>query len=431
MSSPPVSFERPASESRPGEYNAWHMALAQLDAVAERIHLDPDMHAILARPRRELMVACPIRRDRGHIEVFTGIRVQHSQGLGPTKGGIRYHPNVTLDEVRALAMWMTWKCAVMGLPYGGAKGGVICDPKTMSMREIEALTRRFASELVAVIGEDIDIPAPDVNTNAQTMAWIMDTISMTKGHASPAVVTGKPVELGGSLGRREATARGCVFAIENIAPRIGVDLSRARCVIQGFGNAGSVAHQLIEGLGVRVVGVSDSQGAIYSSRGLSFQRVFEHKTQTGSVVGCAESETITPEDLLGLDTEVLIPAALENQIHAGNARSIRARIIAEAANGPTTPEADAILDEAGTIIIPDIVANAGGVTVSYFEWVQSLQSFFWEEEQVNSRLRRIMDKTVDRMWETHLEEGCNLRMAAYILALTRVATAYRMRGLFP
>ncbi len=412
-------------------FNPWEMAQAQLAAVAERIDLDRDVYKMLTRPRRELILALPVRMDSGEVEVFTGYRVQHNFALGPTKGGIRYHPDVTLDEVRALSMWMTWKCSAMGLPFGGAKGGVTCQPKDMSQGELERMTRRYASELVAVIGQAVDIPAPDVNTNEQTMAWIMDTISMTKGFSVTGIVTGKPVDVGGSLGRPEATARGCLFAVQNLAAHIDMDLDGGRVVIQGFGNAGGNAAWLFEEAGMNVIAVSDSRGAIHNEKGLDTRAVLRHKAASGSVLGFAEAEDLDPGDLMTLECEVLIPAALENAIGADLAGRISTRIVAEAANGPTTPEADLVLTERGIHVIPDIVANAGGVTVSYFEWVQSLQSYFWDEDQVNEQLRNVMDRAVNHVWAVAQAEKSNLRTAAYMQAVARVARVQAMRGLFP
>jgi glutamate dehydrogenase (NAD(P)+) len=412
-------------------YNPWKMALSQLDAVADRIKLDPNIHRILRHPRRELAVALPVRMDTGDIQVFTGYRVQHNIALGPTKGGLRYHPDVTLDEVRALAMWMTWKCSVMGLPYGGGKGGVICNPKKMSIGEVERLTRRFASELVPIVGHDVDIPAPDVNTNAQTMAWFMDTISMTKGYPDPGIVTGKPIEIGGSFGRNEATARGCVFTIEKACAKLKIDLGKSKVAIQGFGNAGMNAAWMLHDLGATVVALSDSQGGVANPKGLDPRAVQKFKEKTGTLVGYPEGTKCTNDQVLETACDILIPAALENQIGATNAPRLKTRLIAEAANGPTTPEADEILSKKGVTVIPDIVANAGGVTVSYFEWVQSLQSYFWDEEEVNKKLRIAMDKAFEKVWTRAQKEKVELRKAAYMEAVSRVAAAMKLRGLFP
>ena len=356
--------------------NVWAVAQQQFDVAAERLGLEDAMRAVLRVPKRELTVNFPVTKDDGSVEVFTGYRVHHNLARGPAKGGIRYHQDVTLDEVRALAMWMTWKCAVVNIPFGGGKGGVIVDPKKLSRHELEGLTRRFTTEISLLIGPDRDIPAPDVNTNAQTMAWIMDTYSMHHGHTISGVVTGKPIAIGGSQGRNEATARGTVFSLLAASPAIGLPIEGARVVVQGFGNAGAIAAQLLRRAGATIVAVSDSTGGIYAPRGLDPDRVLAWKTEHGSVQGMPGGDSISNRELLELDCEILIPAALENQITRSNADRIRARVIAEAANGPTTPEADAILYDRGVFMIPDILCNAGGVTVSYFEWVKEIKSSF-------------------------------------------------------
>ena len=409
----------------------YEIALAQFDRAARYVPMKAGIYKMLRKPKRELTVTFPVRMDDGSVEIFTGYRVQHHDVRGPFKGGIRYHPNVTLDEVRALAMWMTWKTAVVNIPYGGAKGGITCDPKQLSLTELERLTRRYATEISLLIGPDADIPAPDVNTNPQIMAWIMDTYSMFHGHAVPAVVTGKPIEIGGSLGRLEATGRGVVFTVQEALKLLNISPDETTVVVQGYGNAGSVAARLMHDLGARVIAVSDSKGGIYNPKGLDPRDVLRHKRETGSVVGYPGAETITNEELLTLPCTVLIPAALENQIHAGNADHIRARIIAEAANGPTTPEADEILHEKGVFVIPDILCNAGGVTVSYFEWVQDLQSFFWDEDEVNQRLHKIMTRAFHEVVNTARKHGVDTRTGAYILAVSRVVRAVELRGLFP
>ncbi|MBP1704342.1 MAG: Glu/Leu/Phe/Val dehydrogenase, partial [Chloroflexi bacterium] len=373
--------------------NAWEVAQQQFDLAAERLNLDPGLRAILREPRRALTVHFPVKMDDGSVRVFTGYRVQHNLGRGPAKGGIRYHQDVTLDEVMALAMWMTWKCAVVGIPYGGGKGGVVVDPKKLSMKELEALTRRYTTEISVLIGPERDIPAPDVNTNAQVMAWMMDTYSMHAGYTVPGVVTGKPISLGGSEGRNEATARGCVFTILDAAAHLGLEVKGATVVVQGFGNAGSIAAQLMAAEGSTVIAVSDTGGAIVKRDGLDPDRVIAWKKEHGTVVGFPGSETITNAELLELPCDVLIPAALENQITGENAGRIKAKIIGEAANGPTTPDADEILYANGVFVIPDILANAGGVTVSYFEWVQDLNRDHWSEAIVNAKLREIMDRS--------------------------------------
>ena len=411
--------------------NAWHVAQQQFDLAAEHLHLSPGLRKVLREPKRELTVHFPVKMDDGSVEVFTGYRVQHNLGRGPAKGGIRYHQDVSLDEVRALAMWMTWKCAVVGIPYGGGKGGVIVDPKKLSQRELEGLTRRYATEISIIIGPEKDIPAPDVNTNSQTMAWIMDTYSMHVGYTSPAVVTGKPIALGGSEGRNEATAQGAVYTLEDAAKHLGMDLAKCRVAVQGFGNAGAIAAQLMHAKGSKIVAVSDSTGAIYKADGFDPNAVLAWKQEHHSVRGFPGTKNITNEELLEVDCEILIPAALENQITPANAGRIKARIIAEAANGPTTPEADEILYKAGKFVIPDILCNAGGVTVSYFEWVQDLERDFWTVEQVNAKLHMIMTKAFGATLAMSLKEKVNMRTAAYMLAVKRVADATTLRGIYP
>ncbi len=407
------------------------VAVEQFDIAADVLGLDDDMRKILSHCQRELTVSFPVEMDDGSVEVFTGYRVQHNSGPGPTKGGIRYHQSVDLSEIKALAMWMTWKCAVVGLPYGGAKGGVRVNPKLLSQAELQNLTRRYTTEIQPFIGPNQDIPAPDVNTNPQIMAWIMDTYSMNVGYSVPGVTTGKPIVLGGSEGRNEATGRGCVFAIEQAARVVDLDIQKSRTVVQGFGNAGSVAARLIGELGSRVVAVSDSRGGIYNDHGLDLTAVAAHKARTGTVLGFAEAEDITNEEILVLPTDILIPAALENQITAENASRVQARLIAEAANGPTTPEADSILYDRGVFVLPDIFANAGGVTVSYFEWVQALQAFPWTEREVNERLRQIMHKAFDVVYRTSTTYGVHMRTAALVRAIDRVAEFTRLRGIYP
>jgi len=413
------------------ERDLFDVAVEQFQIAADVLGLDDDMRKILSHCQRELTVNFPVEMDDGSVEVFTGYRVQHNSGPGPTKGGIRYHQSVTLEEVKALAMWMTWKCAVVGLPYGGAKGGVQVNPKLLSQAELQNLTRRYTTEIQPFIGPNQDIPAPDVNTNPQIMAWLMDTYSMNVGYSVPGVTTGKPIVLGGSEGRNEATGRGCVFAIESAAHVLDLDLAKARTVVQGFGNAGSVAARLMSELGSPVVAVSDSRGGIYNPAGLDLEAVSVHKARTGSVLGFRDGEDVTNEELLVLPTEILIPAALENQITAGNVDQIQATLIAEAANGPTTPEADAMLYDRGVFVIPDILANAGGVTVSYFEWVQALQAFPWTEHEVNERLRRIMNRAFDAVYSTSSKYGVHMRTAALVRAIDRVAEFTRLRGIYP
>jgi glutamate dehydrogenase (NAD(P)+) len=409
----------------------WQVAQQQFDLAAERLNLDPGLRRVLREPRRELTVHFPVKMDDGSVQVFTGYRVQHNLGRGPAKGGIRYHQDVSIDEVKALAMWMTWKCAVVGIPYGGGKGGVIVDPKKLSQKELEALTRRFFTEIEVLIGPEKDIPAPDVNTNAQIMAWMMDTYSMHAGHTVPGVVTGKPISLGGSEGRNEATARGTVFCIIEAARHLGMELPRSRVAIQGFGNAGSIAATLIDAEGASVVAVSDSTGGIHNPDGLDIKRVIAWKKEHGTVQGFPGSADVSNAQVLEVDCDILIPAALENQITDRNAGNIKARLIAEAANGPTTPDADRILFQNSKFMIPDILCNAGGVTVSYFEWVQDLNRDHWSERVVNEKLKEIMVKAFSETLAIARREQVDMRTAAYLLAVQRVADATAMRGLYP
>ena len=411
--------------------NPWQVAQQQFDLAAERLNLDPGLRRVLREPRRELIVHFPVKMDDGSVQVYTGYRVQHNLGRGPAKGGIRYHQDVSLDEVKALAMWMTWKCAVVGIPYGGGKGGVIVDPKKLSQKELEALTRRFFTEIEVLIGPEKDIPAPDVNTNAQIMAWMMDTYSMHVGYTVPGVVTGKPISLGGSEGRNEATARGTVYCIVEAARHLGIELPKSRVAIQGFGNAGSIAAKLISEEGATVVAVSDSTGGIHNPAGLDIGRVIAWKKEHGTVQGLPGASDIDNEEVLEVDCDILIPAALENQITARNAGNIKARLVAEAANGPTTPEADIALFKNGTFMIPDILCNAGGVTVSYFEWVQDLNRDHWSETIVNAKLKEIMVKAFAETLDVALREQVNMRTAAYLVAVKRVADAMELRGLYP
>jgi glutamate dehydrogenase (NAD(P)+) len=411
--------------------NPWQVAQQQFDLAAERLNLDLGLRRVLREPRRELIVHFPVKMDDGSVQVYTGYRVQHNLGRGPAKGGIRYHQDVSLDEVKALAMWMTWKCAVVGIPYGGGKGGVIVDPKKLSQKELEALTRRFFTEIEVLIGPEKDIPAPDVNTNAQIMAWMMDTYSMHVGYTVPGVVTGKPISLGGSEGRNEATARGTVYCILEAVREIGMDIARARVSIQGFGNAGAIAARLITDEGATVVAVSDSTGGIYNPDGLDIGRVNGWKKEHGTVQGMPGAQDISNAAVLEVDCDILIPAALENQITARNAGNIKARIVAEAANGPTTPEADQQMFQRGVFMIPDILCNAGGVTVSYFEWVQDLNRDHWSESVVNSKLKEIMVKAFHETLAIARRDQIDMRTAAYLLAVQRVADATSMRGLYP
>jgi glutamate dehydrogenase (NAD(P)+) len=411
--------------------NPWAVAQEQFDIAADALDLNPSLRAVLRVPKRELTVNFPVKLDDGSIQVFTGYRVHHNAARGPTKGGIRYHPDTNLDEVRALAMWMTWKCAVVNIPYGGAKGGVVCDPKQLSLAELERLTRRYTTEIAILIGPEKDIPAPDVNTTPQVMAWIMDTFSMHQGYTVPAVVTGKPINIGGSRGRNEATARGASIVIREAVRQQGLDLDGMKVAIQGYGNAGAIAAQLLHQMGTTIVAVSDSRGGIYNPGGLDPDAALRYKRANGSVVGFPEADHLTNAELLELPCDILIPAALENQITGANAGRIKARIIAEAANGPTTPEADALLHDRGIVVLPDILANAGGVTVSYFEWVQDLQDFFWTEREVNAKLERVMVASYASVREIAEQRKVHLRTAAYLLAVQRVAEAAMTRGIYP
>jgi glutamate dehydrogenase (NAD(P)+) len=412
--------------------NPYVTAQRQFDQAATILGLDEGMRQVLREVRRELTVNFPVRMDDGSIQVFTGYRVQHNLTRGPAKGGIRYHPEVSLDEVKALAMWMSWKCAVTNLPYGGAKGGVICDPAQLSLRELENLTRRFASEISILIGPESDIPAPDVNTNQQTMAWIMDTISMEKGYSVPATVTGKPLSIGGSEGRPAATGRGVMVVTMEACRRLGIEPAKSTVAIQGFGNVGSVSADLLHEQGFKVVAVSDVFGGIHNPEGLDVPALIEHVRVNGKVSDFAgATEAISNASLLELPVTILIPAALENQLTMSNAAKVQAQVVVEAANGPTTPEADDVFHQRGVTLVPDILANAGGVTVSYFEWVQDLQSFFWEESEINGRLTRIMQRAYEQVDELAREHATTLRMGAYCLAVKRVADATSVRGIYP
>jgi glutamate dehydrogenase/leucine dehydrogenase len=410
---------------------AYDMALANFDAAADKLELNNDVREMIKYPERVLTVSVPVRMDDGHIHRFEAYRVQHSSVRGPAKGGIRYHPQVTLDEVKALATWMTWKCAVVNIPFGGGKGGVTCDPKHMSNGELERMTRRYASAILPLIGPEQDIPAPDVYTNPQTMAWIMDTYSMTKGYPIPGVVTGKPISLGGSLGRNEATGRGVFYTIQCACEHLGVHLAGARVVVQGFGNAGSIAAQLLHEAGAKVIAVSDSRSAIFNRNGLDVPSLLHMKALTGHVEGFPDSEPIRPDELLSLPCEILVPAALENTIHAANAAAVGAKIVGEAANGPLTPAADTILNGKGVFVIPDILCNAGGVTVSYFEWVQDEQHLFWEAQDVYNRLERVMKTAFRDVLKISMDRKVPMRVAANMLGIGRVAEAVQIRGIYP
>ncbi|MFN8474815.1 MAG: Glu/Leu/Phe/Val dehydrogenase [Anaerolineae bacterium] len=422
----------PETKAMPGAAKPLEMAIQQYDAaVAMMPELDPGIVDIMRECKRELTVNFPVKMDDGSVHVFTGFRVHHSTVRGPSKGGLRYSPDLTLDDVRALAMWMTWKCAVINLPFGGAKGGVVADPKALSHHELEHLTRRYASEISILMSPEGDIPAPDMGTNPQVMAWIMDTYSMHKGYSTPAVVTGKPVEIGGSMGRAEAPGRGVMFVTREALHRTGKSIEGATIAVQGFGQVGRTTALLTQGKGATVVAVSDSRGGIYNPHGLDIEMVIQHKNESGSVVGFPGADGVTNAELLGLPVDVLIPAAMENQLTAYNAGHVQAPLVVEAANGPTTPEADAILRDKNVLVMPDILANTGGVAVSYFEWVQGLQHFFWNEREINVKMREMMIRALDEVWHRADNRKTSMRMAAYMTAIQRVHAATFIRGIYP
>jgi len=412
--------------------NPFEVALKQLEEASKILNLDKGMLEILSNPKRILTVSIPTRMDDGTIKVFTGFRSQHNDARGPHKGGIRYHPDVTLDEVKALSMWMTWKCAIANIPYGGGKGGIICNPKQMSENELERMTRRFAYLIADIIGPYKDIPAPDVYTGGKEMAWIMDTYSALKGnYVQPEVITGKPLAIGGSLGRTEATGRGLAYTVREAAKKRNIDMKQATFVVQGFGNAGQFASKLVEEQGAKMIAASDSQGAIINTNGMSVEELMKFKTETGSIVGFEDAKSITNDELLETECTLLIPAALENQITQNNVDKIKTQIIAEAANGPTTPEADDILYKKNILVIPDVLANGGGVTVSYFEWLQNLRREYWTEEEVNNRLDMNITKSFFDVYDTHEKYKVDMRKAATLLAVQRVVEAINIRGLWP
>ncbi len=421
---------RPDKDRFLGEENPFEAMMSRFDHAAQRLSLDPGLYKVLRTPEKQIIVAVPILRDNGEVEVYTGYRVLYNTSRGPAKGGIRFDLNVTLDEVKALAAWMTWKCAVVNIPFGGSKGGVICDPAQLSNAELERVTRRYTSAIIETLGPDSDVPAPDVNTNERMMAWIMDTYSMHKRHTVTAVVTGKPVAMGGSLGRREATGRGCMFVTREALKRLKLPVAGARVAVQGFGNVGSIAAELMEAHGMKVVAVSDKSGGVYNEKGLNVQEVIGHVRQRKFLAEYSEGQHVTNEELLTIACDVLVPAALENVITSQNAARVKARIICEGANGPTTAGADRILEENGVFVIPDILANAGGVTVSYFEWVQDRGGYFWDEDTVNQRLERSMVQSFDEVAGMAARHGINLRIGAYMLAIERVAAVHRMRGMY-
>ena len=411
--------------------NPFEIAKSQLRRVGEVFALDPNLIRVLSQCKKAVEVSIPVQMDDGSIEVFIGYRVTHNIARGPSKGGIRYHPAVTRDEVKSLAMWMTWKCALMGLPFGGAKGGVVCDPKRLSAKELEHLTRRFTTEIINDIGPERDIPAPDVGTDGRVMAWIFDTYSMNKGHSVLGVVTGKPLSIGGSLGRVEATARGALYCIQALSVKQGVRISEYSVAIQGFGNVGAHLARLLHEAGAKVVAVSDSQGGVHNPDGIDVPSALAHKQERGTLAGLANAEAVTNEELLELECDILAPCALEQVVTEENADRIKARVICEGANGPVTPTADAILEDRGVLILPDVLANAGGVVVSYFEWVQGLQEYFWREDEVNAKLHDIVARAFEEAWLTRERYDTSLRMASYGLAVERVAEATTTRGLYP
>jgi glutamate dehydrogenase (NAD(P)+) len=411
--------------------SAWDTALAQLDEAAELMGLAPGVHEVLRQPKRSLSVSVPFRKDDGSVRVCHGYRVHHNVTRGPAKGGIRYHPDVDLDEVKALAMWMTWKCAVASIPFGGAKGGVAIDPKTLSRAELERMTRRYASEILPLIGPERDIPAPDMNTDEEIMSWIMDTYSINKGYSVPGVVTGKPVSIGGSRGRSGATSRGVLYVIFSTLKSLGLGVEEVSVAIQGYGKVGGFAAQLLHDAGCQVVAVSDVEGGLYRDRGLDPEAINRHKREAGTVAGYPGADPITNEELLTVECDVLVPAAIEGVVTVKNADQIRARVVCEAANGPVTFEADKILGDRGVYVVPDILANSGGVTASYFEWVQDIQAYFWSEEQVNARLRQIMERAFNEVHGLASDKGLTMRQAAHWIGVGRVAEAHLTRGLFP
>ncbi len=427
---PTNAIVQPDKDRFLNEENPFEAMMSRFDRAAELLDLEPGLYKVLRSAEKQLIVSCPVLMDNGEIEVYTGIRVLYNTSRGPAKGGIRFDLNVTLDEVTALAAWMTWKCAVVNVPFGGAKGGVICDPLKMSAGELERLTRRYTSGIMSLLGPDSDVPAPDVNTNERVMAWIMDTYSMQMRHTVTAVVTGKPIEMGGSLGRREATGRGCMFMVKEALAHLGMSVKGSTVAVQGFGNVGSVSAQLLQREGCKIVAIGDRSGAYYNSSGFDVDDAIAYVRKNKVLEGYVHGEKIPNEELLTLDVDVLVPAALENVITTKNAMKIRAKVICEGANGPTTAAADAILDEKGVFVIPDILANAGGVTVSYFEWVQDRAGYFWSEEVVNDRLRDLMVKSFRDVLDLSKQHKVNMRTAAYMLSISRVATVHRLRGIY-
>jgi glutamate dehydrogenase (NAD(P)+) len=422
---------KPVERVEAHEGNPWRQAMEQLDRAGKAMKLEPFALERLRHCKRILTVSVPVKMDDGRVEVFEGYRIQHNMDRGPAKGGIRYHPQVSLDEVKALSFWMTMKCAVVNLPYGGAKGGIICDPKKMSKGELERMTRRYTAEISIIIGPDKDIPAPDVNTNEQVMAWIMDTYSMTIGYSCPGVVTGKPLEIGGSLGRREATGRGVFYVTRELASRRGFDLRKAPIIVQGFGNVGSNAANIFAEHGCKVVGISDVSGGLYDPKGLDLHDIMNYRDKNESVANYGKAEHVPIDKFLELPCDILVPAAMENTITRANADKIKAKYIVEGANGPTSNDADRILNEKGVILVPDILANAGGVTVSYFEWVQDMQSYFWSEKEINARLQDIIIGAFTEVYDLHVKEKVDMRTAAFMVGLRRLGKAAAIRGMYP
>ncbi|MGI9042981.1 MAG: Glu/Leu/Phe/Val family dehydrogenase [Gemmatimonadaceae bacterium] len=421
---------RPEKDTFLPDENPFEGMMQRFDRAAELLNLEPGLYSVLRHPEKQIIVSVPVTRDSGELEVYTGYRVLYNTSRGPAKGGIRFDMQVTLEEVKALAAWMTWKCAVVNIPFGGAKGGVVCDPHTMSPAELERLTRRYTAGIIQTLGPDSDVPAPDINTNERVMAWIMDTYSMHVGHTTTAVVTGKPVEMGGSLGRREATGRGCMIVAKEAMAHLGMPIDGATVSIQGFGNVGSVAADLLQKEGCRIVAIGDRSASFYDPDGIDVDDAVQYVAQNKTLSGYAPAQQIPAADLLTLDVDVLVPAAMENVITRKNAANVKARIICEGANGPTTPAADAILEQNGVFVIPDILANAGGVTVSYFEWVQDRGGYFWTEQVVNERLTEIMVNSFKDVLALATEHSVNMRTAAYMLAISRVATVHRLRGIY-
>jgi glutamate dehydrogenase (NAD(P)+) len=427
---PTNAIVKPDKDRFLNEDNPFEAMMSRFDRAAELLDLEPGLYKVLRKPEKQIIVACPVMLDNGEIEVYTGIRVLYNTSRGPAKGGIRFDMQVNLDEVTALAAWMTWKCAVVNVPFGGAKGGVICDPLKMSVGELERLTRRYTAGIIATLGPDSDVPAPDVNTNERVMAWLMDTYSMHKGHTVTAVTTGKPVEMGGSLGRREATGRGCMLVTKEALAHLGMNVKGTTVAVQGFGNVGSVSAQLLAKEGCKIIAISDRTGGWHNPAGIDVDDAINYVKQHRSLEGYGKGDPITNDELLTLDVDVLLPAALENVITTKNAAKVRAKVICEGANGPTSAAADAILDEKGIFVIPDILANAGGVTVSYFEWVQDRGGYFWDEDTVNDRLRNIMVKGFRDVLGLSKQHKVNMRTAAYMLSISRVATVHRLRGIY-